>query len=410
MKKVISILLALICAFSFSITSFAALSADDAVAAVATAKEAFDTNAKTKFDVNNDGRITAADARATLLHSAGLSQKNINTAKMDTDIDGSVTAIDARTILRISAGLESVQDYMYSEMLTYFNAILNTAKPNNYHLYYNGVDSTEKVTYTDPKGVVSSLDDAFEDIDDTFSFKESLVGGAGEKVYDTKNTMLGSTAFAKNRMMKINNANGVDENVSSYLTMDNVSKIVYEKNQTYTFTRYGTTKNAEGTKVVDENNKLYTQSMSGLDALTVYIKADNNVNGANASKAFVVYKQADLESDVKKIADQFNNMSMEMSKLYQIDFDVQPSVGGVKYYDGYIKIYFRPDDGKIVSAKYNLYMDYTIGLYMDVKIFLAVPYVNVDKEGLVSITNTTCTTKEYYFIDHNPNHIDWKTP
>lgn len=407
MKKVISILLALICAFSVSVTSFAAaISAPDSLAAVEIAKSAFDTNAKTKFDVNNDGRITAADARATLLTSAGLSQQNLNTNKMDVDIDGSITALDARTILRISAGLEVVQDYMYSEMLSYFNAILNTAIPNRYSLYYNGMDTTVGVKSSDPKGVLKSLDDAFKNIDDTVSFSDSLAGGTGDEIYDAKNTIYGSnTDNSKKRMMKI----GADEEVSSYLTISDVSKIEYKKNQSYTFKRYGTTKNAEGRTVVDRNTVVYTETVSGLDYMKVYIKADNDVNGTHVSKVSTVYKQSELEADVNKIAEQFNNMSMEMTQLYQIVFDVTPSVGGVKYYNAFVEIYFKPEDGTIVAANYSVDTDYTIGLYMDVKIFLIAPYVNVDKEGLVSITNSTRTTKEYYFYKNlNPNNNGWK--
>lgn len=408
MKRVISILLALICAFSLSVNVFAAVSDTDSLATRDAAKVAFDSASKNKFDVNGDDRITAADARNTLLTSAGLAQDNINTAKMDADGDGMVSAIDARIILRISAGLDSVQNYIKAEKLAYFNAVLNTAKPNRYSLYYNGSDYTANVTYTDPKNVVGELDKAFQSIDNTFSFAESLVGGKGDLIYDSKNTMVGNSANAKNRMMQILNSTGVDENQSSYLTLDDVSDVVYKQNQTYTFTRYGTTKNSEGTKVVDKNNVIYTESVTGLDSLTAYVKSDNVVSGPHASKAYIVYNQADLESDVKKVAEQFNNMSMEMSKLYEINFNVTPSVGGVKYYNGEITVYFDPADGKIVAARYSIYTDYTVGLYMDVKIFLVAPFVNVDKEGQVNITNTTQTVKEYYFVGNNPAHVNWK--
>ncbi len=58
-------------------------------------------------DVNNDGKITAADARITLLASAKLySAPDIESA--DIDNDNIITAIDARYILRAAASLESL--------------------------------------------------------------------------------------------------------------------------------------------------------------------------------------------------------------------------------------------------------------------------------------------------------------
>ena len=58
-------------------------------------------------DANTDGNITAADARITLLNSAGL-YADIETEKADIDNDSKITAIDARYILRAAAKLESL--------------------------------------------------------------------------------------------------------------------------------------------------------------------------------------------------------------------------------------------------------------------------------------------------------------
>ena len=59
-------------------------------------------------DANNDGDVTAADARLVLRVSASLeepTERILNFA--DTNEDGEITASDARTILRVSADLES---------------------------------------------------------------------------------------------------------------------------------------------------------------------------------------------------------------------------------------------------------------------------------------------------------------
>lgn len=62
-------------------------------------------------DVNNDGKITAADARTILRASAKL--EKLDTEKSDVaDLngDGKITASDARTVLRMSAKLEQLQE------------------------------------------------------------------------------------------------------------------------------------------------------------------------------------------------------------------------------------------------------------------------------------------------------------
>lgn len=58
-------------------------------------------------DVDNDGEVTAGDARLALRAAVGLENLTDDQIKRaDMDKNGSVTADDARTILRISVGLE----------------------------------------------------------------------------------------------------------------------------------------------------------------------------------------------------------------------------------------------------------------------------------------------------------------
>ena len=61
------------------------------------------------YVANQTGDITAADARAVLLKSAGLAELPDTTGAVyaaDADFDGEITAKDARIILRVSAGLD----------------------------------------------------------------------------------------------------------------------------------------------------------------------------------------------------------------------------------------------------------------------------------------------------------------
>lgn len=57
-------------------------------------------------DVNNDGRITAADARLILRFSANLQRYTaLQKEKSDVNGDGRITAADARIVLRLAASL-----------------------------------------------------------------------------------------------------------------------------------------------------------------------------------------------------------------------------------------------------------------------------------------------------------------
>lgn len=73
--------------------------------------ESFDdgkpNNQRNIGDVNDDGKITAADARLALRIAASLDIVSLDVyLRADTDFDGDVSAGDARRILRVAAGLE----------------------------------------------------------------------------------------------------------------------------------------------------------------------------------------------------------------------------------------------------------------------------------------------------------------
>ena len=84
-------------------------------------------------------------------------------------------------------------------------------------------------------------------------------------------------------------------------------------------------------------------------------------------------------------------------------FKVSPSFGGIKYYNTEITVYYHPANGQIVAAYYSMDVDYKMVLNMDINVKL--PYIKAS--GPVSITNTTQSIKEFYFIKNNPNHIPW---
>lgn len=99
MKKIISVLLAIVLAFSCVVMACAA---EDELS-----WEEIKMGGK-RGDVNNDGKISAVDALMVLKYVAGtqeLTQKQMLRANMNKDAAGAVTAIDARWILQTAAGL-----------------------------------------------------------------------------------------------------------------------------------------------------------------------------------------------------------------------------------------------------------------------------------------------------------------
>ena len=97
MKKIISVLLAIIMAFSCVVIACAA---DDEISWDEIKMGGI------RCDVNKDKKISAVDALMVLKNVAGiqeLTQKQ--TLRADANNDGKVSSIDARWILQIAAGL-----------------------------------------------------------------------------------------------------------------------------------------------------------------------------------------------------------------------------------------------------------------------------------------------------------------
>lgn len=77
-------------------------------------------------DLNDDGRITASDARTVLRASAGLEFLNgEQQIAADVDTDGKVNASDARIILRCAAGLEKNLGSVEIEDVYYLNELMD---------------------------------------------------------------------------------------------------------------------------------------------------------------------------------------------------------------------------------------------------------------------------------------------
>lgn len=93
-------------------------------------------------DVNDDGSVTAADARLALRCSVGLEELSEEALKCaDADFNGKITALDARYILRMSVGLEKAP----------------VSSQNDYEIMQSGEFSL-KCGMTDSAGVYSEAD------------------------------------------------------------------------------------------------------------------------------------------------------------------------------------------------------------------------------------------------------------
>ena len=86
-------------------------------------------------DVDNDGAVTAGDARLALRKSVGLEYFVSGSREFlacDVDCDKMVTAADARVILRVSVGLESFGEIPVtkSEIIAFYAKAVNDVKNN----------------------------------------------------------------------------------------------------------------------------------------------------------------------------------------------------------------------------------------------------------------------------------------
>ena len=102
------------------------------LAAVLFAGSVFTGSAAIRGDVDGDGKVTAADARAALRFSVRLETPTAAQKQAaDMDADGIITASDARTILRMAVNLGSTFDsLLYQTAHQYYYKKFNEIHPN----------------------------------------------------------------------------------------------------------------------------------------------------------------------------------------------------------------------------------------------------------------------------------------
>ncbi len=102
------------------------------LAAVLFAGSMFTGSAALRGDVDGDGKVTAADARAALRFSVRLETPTaVQKQAADMDADGLITASDARSILRMAVNLGSTFDtLLYETAHQYYYKRFNEIHPN----------------------------------------------------------------------------------------------------------------------------------------------------------------------------------------------------------------------------------------------------------------------------------------
>lgn len=401
MKKLISVFCAVILlASTFSLAAYAVITPEDANAAVSAKNKTFNEILDKKFDASGNGKLDAADARAILLCSAGLSN-GANLSNADTDGDGVITAIDARYVLRLSAGLESADPYYSAnEKLDYFNAIINSVKPNQYRYYKMEISSVDAATYKDPKGIIASMNKQLKRFE---KYMDEPIDMGAELTKTEKSYSYFNLASTTNKISNsVYPVSGYE--AASMLTADNVAKIEFKKNQTFNYVHYNT-----------KGAQTYTEAIGGLDSITVYIKDDGKITNIpedttvfHSGKAFNVLQQQDIKSIINSSA--FG----DLGGIEEFGtFEVTPTFNHINYYNSFITIYFKHDSGTIVGSVHNLHYDISINL--DFNIFLSwggiitgtdSPVGKIlEADGDIDIINTMTDSDTFYFYTNNENHV-----
>lgn len=412
MKKIISAICAVVILLSSVSVSAFALTKEDADAAIATKQVAFE-------EVFNRV-ISASDARDVLLTSAGLATENENSKLFDIDRDGKITAIDARIHLRISAKLDNLNNYYDEVKFEYFNAIINSVKPSDYKFYESVEEVIEKVNYTDYNNVVGEMNrqlELFSSYDETmkgFDFGAEIKAAEGDK---------SSSYLMSNSQVKNENNYPVKTNeLACFASFDDVQKIECKTNQSFTFERYSSI----------SNSKLYEETVTGLDSITVYFKPEgvtfsgNNYNGVfdnlKLGKAFDILTEEDVDELLKANSSISGIEGMEDMGTCEIKF----SPKSLQYANSYITVYYYPETGVPVATVHNLHYTITMNLNMNIDIsakslagddallqalitllMLQNKGKLLDVQGSMDISNEMNSKSVVYFTGNNPDHVKY---
>ncbi len=407
MKKLISVF----CAAVLFVSMFTIAGANDTA-------EIPDEIAAAKAVCQEIEDINASDARDVLLYSAGLKKDGVNENFYDADGDGIITAIDARVFLRIAAQLETSDNYFKSIKYDYFLKMINSIKPAEYKFYESVIDVIEDVTYKDNNNVVGEMNrqlGLYAEYDSSMSgydFGKELTASKGDK----------NAAYATSRtaVKTKDNYPVIGNELACFAADSDISKVEMRKNQTFTYTK----KSTVGDRV------LYEETVTGLDAITVYFNAetvaltgnlDGKFDNLNVAKAFNALQEDDVEEMIATNSS-FDGVS-GMEGLGKCEISMTPQT--LKYDGCFITIYFYPDSnipvGTVHNLKYNMMM--RMGMDIDIPasaladgalgVLLSILTLKnngnlLKVKGTVDITNVMNVETKVYFRENNPNHVIYR--
>lgn len=415
MKKIISVICAVVLLISSVSVSAFALTKEDADAEIAAQKELFESVFGQK--------ITAGDARDVLLTSAGLASENENSKYYDIDGDGKITAIDARIYLRIAAKIDNVNNYYDSVKYDYFLAIINSVKPGSYKYYKSVDEEMKKISYTDPDNLVGEMNrqmGLYADYDPEmagFDFGAEIKSAEGDKSF--------TYSMARTQLITEDNYPVKSNELACFAELDDIEKIELKTNQSFTFER------KRKAVASDTYSSVYDETVTGLDSITVYLKPESvsltgNLNGIfdnlKTGKAFDTLDEADIE---KMLASNSSISGIEgMENLGTCDIRI--SSKSLNYSGCYITVYYYPETGVPVGTVHNLNYAMSMNLYMNIDIsasslagdsFLLQALIAVlmaqnrgkilALKGSMDITNEMNECTKFYFHESNPAHVPY---
>ena len=405
MKKIISVICAIV--FLFSSVS---------VGAFALTKEEADKNIaaqKKLYDGAFGQTITSSVARNVLRKSAGLTEKGVDATYFDIDADGKITAIDARIFLRIAAKLDNVNNYYNNYIFDYFLAIINSIKPGEHRFYSSTIDETKAINYKDPDKVVDQLNKQVRnlknvaslipgtDVDlsgtEDFDFAKTLKESEGKKSYKYDKS--------ETKIMTKDDYPIAGNDLACQLKYNEIKSVKYEKNQDFTF---------EITSSISADNVIYTETVKGLDAITVYLKDETvslvgNISGRfdnlTVNKAFDALTEAEVKTMLAENTSAGDLGDLEgMEEFGTLELSIEPKT--LQYKNSYIKVYFDPKTGAPVGSVHSL--GYAMSMKMSTVIDISVGFISIfDVKGTIEVENVLNTEKKVYLHDTNKeNHLD----
>ncbi len=374
MKKIFSLVLATVMLLCATGLNAFALTPEESKNAVDTAFNAM--FATVAGDVNGDGTFSAADARVTLLASAGLLTDVADASAADMDGDGKITAIDARALLRISAKLDS-ESFLYSatDKLNLFNALANDLKASSERFQYASATTNIDMTYDNRKLV------------DKFNKQMNAITGVDEKI-DLAAELMKDKGKVKNRCYTGLKAATTTtypvtgQNFVSMLTLKDISSVEYKTNQSIKFTPVNAANVLQDRHVIE---------MTGLDSITVYFANENvstlpeDSTTLKHGKIFDVPTKDDLTSGYNQINNLFKGMEDTIGTM-------TAKFNNINYHDSFVTIYFDHATKKVCATEYNLNYDFTVNLAMD----LYFPLV-INLDGNMNITDKENVKYVYCF-------------